>query len=303
MDGIIPLYKEKGMTSFACVSELRGILKMKRIGHSGTLDPNVEGVLPICLGKATKLVDYLMNSGKIYQGSITLGFDTTTEDLDGEVVSTKDVEKPLSNDQIDELLKSFVSEDLIQIPPMYSAVKVNGKRLYEYARNGETVERPERHVQIHYFKQTKASVYDEEKKQQTIFFEVGCGKGTYVRTLAVDFGKKINMPAVMSSLTRIKSGGFNIDETFKLDDIRAAVENDKIDEIVKSIDSALSDFKHLELNDTQWETVKNGGFLSLNVIDTKDDKCVLTYKHAVKAIYYYDENKQVYKPEKMFSNQ
>lgn len=115
MDGIIPLYKEKGMTSFACVSQLRGILKMKRIGHSGTLDPNVEGVLPICLGKGTKLVEYLMNSGKVYQGSITLGFDTTTEDLDGEVVSTKSLEKPLTDDEIDELLNSFVSEDLIQI--------------------------------------------------------------------------------------------------------------------------------------------------------------------------------------------
>ena len=303
MDGIIPLYKEKGMTSFACVSQLRGILKMKRIGHSGTLDPNVEGVLPICLGKGTKLVEYLMNSGKVYQGSITLGFDTTTEDLDGEVVSTKSLEKPLTDDEIDELLNSFVSEDLIQIPPMYSAVKVNGKKLYEYARNGEEVERPERHVQIHYFKQIKDSIYDEDKKQQTIFFEVGCGKGTYVRTLAVDFGKKIDMPAVMSSLTRIKSGGFTIEDTFKISDVKSAVENGTIDDIVKSIDYALTDFKHIELNESQWKIVQNGGFLNSGALGINDDKCVLTFNNEVKALYFYDQNKQIYKPEKMFSNQ
>lgn len=302
MDGIIPLYKEKGMTSFACVSKLRGILKMKRIGHSGTLDPNVEGVLPICLGKATKLVQYLMASGKVYRGSITIGFSTTTEDLDGEVVDTKPFNEKLSDDRINGLLASFVSDDLIQIPPMFSAVKVNGKRLYEYARNHEEVKRPERHVQIKYFKQTKPSEYDAEKHEQKIYFEVGCGKGTYVRTLAVDFGKKIGMPAVMSSLTRINSGGFDISETVKLADIQKAADEGKLDGIVRSLDSALQHFEHIELDDNQWKMVKNGGFLYSNELDAHNNKCVLTYEGGVKALYYWDENKEVYKPEKMFSN-
>jgi tRNA pseudouridine55 synthase len=302
MDGIIPLYKEKGMTSFACVSKLRGILKMKRIGHSGTLDPNVEGVLPICLGKGTKLVDYLMNSGKIYQGSITLGMSTTTEDLDGEIIETKELHKPLKDEEINQLLNSFVSEDLIQIPPMYSAVKVNGKRLYEYARNNEIVERPKRHVKINYFKQIKNSVYDEYKKQQTIYFEVGCGKGTYVRTLAVDFGRKIGMPAVMSSLTRIKSGGFDISETFKLSDVQNAAEHDSLEEVILPIDTALNNFMHIELNTEQWKIVKNGGFLNANVLQSFEHKCVLTYQQKVKAIYYLDELTGLYKPEKMLNN-
>lgn len=302
MDGIIPLYKEKGMTSFACVSKLRGILKMKRIGHSGTLDPNVEGVLPICLGKATKLVQYLMASGKVYRGSITVGFSTTTEDLDGEIIDTKPLNEKLTDDRINELLSSFVSDDLIQIPPMFSAVKVNGKRLYEYARNHEEVERPERHVQIKYFKQIKASEYDSEKHEQTIYFEVGCGKGTYVRTLAVDFGKKIGMPAVMSSLTRIKSGGFDLSETVKLADVQKAADEGKLDDIIRPLDSALQQFKHIEMNDNQWKMVKNGGFLYSNELDANESKCVLTYNGNTKALYYWDKNKQVYKPEKMFSN-
>lgn len=302
MDGIIPLYKEAGMTSFACVSKMRGILKMKRIGHSGTLDPNVEGVLPICLGKGTKLVDYLMSSGKIYQGSITLGFSTTTEDLDGEVIATKKLFKPLNDEKINQLLNTFVSEDLIQIPPMYSAVKVNGKRLYEYARNNETVERPERHVQIKYFKQIKSSVYDADKKQQTIYFEVGCGKGTYVRTLAVDFGKKIGMPAVMSSLIRTKSGGFNIAETFKLSDVENAARNGTLEDVVLPIDTVLKNLVHIELNMDQWKIVQNGGFLSAAILQLDEKKCVLRYEKKVKAIYYLDEITGLYKPEKMFSN-
>lgn len=140
MDGIIPINKERGMTSHDVVAKVRGILRTKKVGHSGTLDPSVDGVLPVCVGRATKVVDYLMRFGKTYQGSITLGLATTTEDLDGEVVERHPLSKPLTDAQIDAALKQMTGE-LTQIPPMYSAVKVNGRKLYEYARAGETVER------------------------------------------------------------------------------------------------------------------------------------------------------------------
>ncbi|TPR20037.1 tRNA pseudouridine(55) synthase TruB [Apilactobacillus timberlakei] len=302
LNGIVPLFKEKGMTSFDCIRKMRGILKMKKIGHSGTLDPNVDGVLPICIGNGTKVVDYLMSSGKVYRGSITLGFSTTTEDLDGDVVDRKSLKKKLSNEKINELLNSFVSDDLIQIPPMYSAIKVNGRRLYEYARNNEKVERPEHHVQINYFKQIKDSFYDSKKHEQTIYFEVGCGKGTYVRTLAVDFGKKIGMPAVMSNLTRIKSGNFTIDQTFKLSDVEDAMHKDNIDSVMYSIDHALLQYKHVEMSDSQWKLVQNGVWLRPDELDINDEKCVLTYKKDIKALYYFSKDKQAFKPEKMFSN-
>lgn len=141
MEGILPLWKERGLTSHDCVFKLRKILHMKKIGHSGTLDPDVDGILPICVGRATKVVEFLTDSGKVYEGEITLGYSTTTEDASGEIVDLTPVEKVLSNELIDSTMQTFIGE-ITQIPPMYSAVKVNGKRLYEYARNGETVERP-----------------------------------------------------------------------------------------------------------------------------------------------------------------
>ncbi|MSE04972.1 tRNA pseudouridine(55) synthase TruB, partial [Lactobacillus salivarius] len=143
MDGILPLYKERGMTSNDAVIKCRKIFKTRKIGHSGTLDPEVDGVLPICVGKATKVVNYLMDSGKVYKGEITLGFATTTEDLEGEVISKVKLSEPFSDEKINEILSSFIG-DIIQVPPIYSAIKVNGKKLYEYARAGEKVDIPER---------------------------------------------------------------------------------------------------------------------------------------------------------------
>ncbi|WP_034994672.1 tRNA pseudouridine(55) synthase TruB, partial [Liquorilactobacillus vini] len=153
MDGIIPLYKEKGMTSSDCVRHCRQILKMKRVGHSGTLDPNVNGVLPVCIGKATKVVNYLMDFGKVYTGEITFGLATVTEDLDGEIIAQERLTKPFSLKQIDQAMKKLTG-DLIQIPPLYSAIKVNGRRLYNYARLGIPVERPKRKIKVNYFRQS-----------------------------------------------------------------------------------------------------------------------------------------------------
>lgn len=147
-EGILPLWKEKGMTSHDCVFKLRKILKMKRIGHTGTLDPSVEGVLPICLGQATKVSEYIMDQGKTYVATISIGTSTTTEDADGDIVENDLTPKSFSRAKILEVLAELTGE-ITQIPPMYSAVKVNGKKLYEYAREGKEVERPSRKVTIH----------------------------------------------------------------------------------------------------------------------------------------------------------
>ena len=295
LDGIIPLYKERGMTSFDCVSRLRRILHTKKIGHSGTLDPNVDGVLPICVGQATKVVEFLMASGKQYVGELLVGEATTTQDLDGEVVAQKPVTVPIAEDTIRKAMQELTG-DIVQIPPMYSAIKVNGKKLYEYARAGETVERPKRHVHIERFEMT-ASSYDEKNQQQRIRFVVDCSKGTYVRTLAYDLAKELGYPGVMSSLTRTKSGGFELDQTLSLTDIQDAMEAQIMNRYVYPMDYALKSYPHAELSDAQWKKVQNGGWLS--DLDTKDQEVALTYQGEVKALYQLKDH--VYKPLKMLS--
>ncbi|CAM2817577.1 tRNA pseudouridine(55) synthase TruB [Dellaglioa algida] len=298
MDGIIPLFKERGMTSHDCVFKCRGIFQTKKVGHSGTLDPNVDGVLPICIGKATKTVNYLMNSGKVYRGEITLGFSTETEDLDGETIEEKDILKPFEADEIDAVMKQMTGT-MIQIPPMFSAVKVNGRRLYDYARKGETVERPEREITVTSFIQTKPAEYDTENKRQKIYFEVACGKGTYVRTLAVDLGKELGVPAVMSDLTRLESGGFRIDKAFTLDQLNEAKANGTLESLLYPIDAALTSFKKYELTDEQWAIVKNGGFLA---IDSFNDEpmVALVYENKIRCLYRLNSEKNRYQSETMF---
>lgn len=283
------------MTSFDCVSRLRRILHTKKIGHSGTLDPNVDGVLPICVGQATKVVEFLMASGKQYVGELLVGEATTTQDLDGEVVAQKPVTAPIAEDTIRKAMQELTG-DIVQIPPMYSAIKVNGKKLYEYARAGETVERPKRHVHIERFEMT-ASSYDEKNQQQRIRFVVDCSKGTYVRTLAYDLAKELGYPGVMSSLTRTKSGGFELDQTLSLTDIQDAMEAQIMNRYVYPMDYALKSYPHAELSDAQWKKVQNGGWLS--DLDTKDQEVALTYQGEVKALYQLKDH--VYKPLKMLS--
>lgn len=295
MDGIIPINKERGMTSHDVVAKVRGILRTKKVGHSGTLDPSVDGVLPICVGRATKVVDYLMGFGKVYQGSITLGFSTTTEDLDGEVVETKKLGEPLTNEQINQTLTAMTGT-LVQIPPMYSAVKVKGRKLYEYARAGETVERPQRQIKVYDFVQTRPSIFDAEKGQQTIYFKVSCGKGTYVRTLAVDFGRHFGLPAVMSDLSRLASGGFKIEECLTLSDLEQARDEDRLSTVIQPLDRALDNFNTITISDVEWEIVKNGGFLNR---PQTDEIIALKYNGNIQALYQYDANRQNYIPKKM----
>lgn len=298
MDGIIPLYKPKGMTSFDCVAKIRHILHQKKVGHSGTLDPNVDGVLPICVGKATKVVNYLMNSGKVYEGSVTLGFSTTTEDLDGEVIDEKNLDKPFRECEIDNAMEQLTGE-ITQIPPIYSAVKVNGKKLYEYARQGIEVKRPERKVTIYTFERTGQGTFDSKKGTQTIPFRVQCSKGTYIRTLAVSLGKILGVPGVMTQLTRISSGGFKLAETVTFEQLNQAVMTQTLSTLVRPIDFALKDYPHFALSEDLWMRVQNGAILKRSNFDQPKQATsilALTYHDRVQALYQYDSKRAAYRP-------
>lgn len=303
MNGVIALYKERGMTSHDCVSRLRRILHTKKVGHTGTLDPNVDGVLPICIGSATKLSNLLMESGKKYRGSITIGFATETEDLYGKTIEQKALLEPLTDDQITATLAQLTGE-IQQIPPMYSAVKVNGRKLYEYAREGIEIERAPRTVNIQKFVQTMPSYYDEANQTQTIYFEVWCSKGTYVRTLAVDFGKLIGMPSVMSNLTRIKSGGFEIEQTSSLAEVEAAMVNEQPDSVIHSLEETLQDYFRVDLTDPEFNYVSDGRFLRFDRISDIQKHAVVALYHQgkVKALYELDNQINQYRPYKMFLN-
>ncbi|MDH6363035.1 tRNA pseudouridine55 synthase [Enterococcus sp. PF1-24] len=305
MDGILPLWKERGMTSHDCVFKLRKILKTKKVGHGGTLDPDVDGVLPICIGKGTKVIEYLTDSGKIYQGEIMLGFSTTTEDVSGEIVEITSLQQPFTEAEIDEVMASFIGE-ITQIPPMYSAVKVNGKRLYEYARNGETVERPQRKAKIESFRRIGAAVWLPEKQQQSWRFEVVCGKGTYVRTLAVDTGKKLGVAAHMSDLTRTASGGFTKEQAKTLAEVAAAMENQRIDDILLPIETAMAEFPRVDLSLELWEKVKNGVPLAKSILGIEADyqeEVALFYQDLLVSVYKEHPTKvNILKPSKVLRN-
>lgn len=305
MDGIIALWKERGMTSHDCVFKLRRILQMKKIGHGGTLDPDVDGVLPICIGKGTKVIEYMQDNHKVYEGEITLGYATTTEDKSGETVDKMDVLNPLSVDEIDAAMAQMVGE-ITQIPPMYSAVKVKGKRLYEYAREGIEVERPIRKAQIFSFERTSAPSYNKEKRTQSWRFKVVCGKGTYVRTLSVDTGLLLGYPAHMSDLTRTASGGLDKNQALTLDQIKTLVEASDWG-FVHPIERAFeSGFNTIELTDEQYALVKNGVFLKRSLFPkvNSNEPIPVFYQGLVVGIYeVHPTKKDMLKPSKILRNE
>ncbi|MEC2073150.1 tRNA pseudouridine(55) synthase TruB [Alkalihalophilus marmarensis] len=239
IEGILPLLKPAGMTSHDCVMKIRRLYQTKKVGHTGTLDPDVVGVLPICIGKATKVAQYMSDYSKTYVGEVTIGISTTTEDASGEVVETKDVNKPWSKEDIIALLDSFKGE-ITQIPPMYSAVKVNGKKLYEYARANQTVERPKRKVRIHRLELTSDLVLNETSNTFSFSFEVECSKGTYVRTLAVDLGKALGFPAHMSHLKRTASGPFTTEVCTSLSELEEMEGVDERVKVLRPLDEAIA---------------------------------------------------------------
>lgn len=299
MNGIIPLYKPGGMTSFQCVSKIRHLLNIKKVGHSGTLDPDVDGVLPICVGSATKVASYLMKFGKIYQGSITLGLATDTEDLSGQIVNKHHLKKPFPEQRIISKMTTFERSHLVQIPPMYSAIRVNGKHLYQYAREGIKVRRPKHVVSVKSFKPVKHSTFNSERGTQTIYFEIICGKGTYIRCMATDLGRKLGVPSVMSKLTRVKSGNFTIQQTITFGKIKEYVKNHDYS-FMHPIEHTLPYVHIFNLSSSQWKRVKNGAFLYPDEVPGYQS-LILKYNHDTKALYGHDIKRKCYRPIKMFN--
>ena len=257
LNGILNVYKEAGWTSFDVVAKLRGILKTKKIGHGGTLDPSVTGVLPVAVGKSTRLLEYMEAAGKIYEGEVTIGFSTETEDADGEVVSKTPVERELTESEIDSVMKNFIGK-IKQIPPMYSAVKINGKKLYEYARAGQTVDRPAREITIKSFVRTSPVMTDEAAGLVRFSFKVECSKGTYVRTLAVDLAEQLGYAGHMSKLQRTASNGLMIKDAVKLSEIEAAMEAGVLSSLMYPAEYAVSDLPRVILTADQFEMTRVG---------------------------------------------
>lgn len=299
--GILVIWKEKGMTSHDVVFKLRKILKMKKIGHTGTLDPQVEGILVLCLGKATKVVQLLTDSSKEYLGQITLGIATETEDAYGQIIKQEFIKAPLDTDVIDEMMASFVGE-IKQIPPMYSAVKVNGKRLYEYARQGLEVERPERTAQIYRLERLNQPVYNDKAGTITWNFKVKCGKGTYIRTLAVDMGVALGYPAHMSQLVRTASGDYRQEDAWTLEEIQNLMENDHLEAAILPLETALKNLKSINISDSDYDKIKNGQVLAANYFNQEiDEATVLYYQQRALAIYQQHPHKSgLIKPQIMF---
>ncbi|SHF52598.1 tRNA pseudouridine(55) synthase TruB [Ornithinibacillus halophilus] len=296
MNGILPLWKPRGMTSHDCVVKIRRLYKTKKVGHTGTLDPEVEGVLPICIGQATKIVPFLTDTKKTYIGEVTLGKSTTTEDDQGESVELKQVDKVFSKQEIENVLKSFEGT-ITQIPPMYSAVKVNGKKLYEYARNNETVERPKREVTIY-----DLMLLSLDSEQHRVKLQVVCSKGTYIRTLCVDIGKKLGFPAHMSDLIRTQTGSIEKEDTFDFRTIEKAVENGKEKDLLLPLVRGIDHLDILSVDEATKNRVIVGQKLERPNKVFTTDPFVVMYEQQLLAIYQiHPEKPNQIKPVRVFN--
>lgn len=299
INGILPLWKEKGMTSHDCVFKLRKILKTKKVGHTGTLDPEVDGVLPICIGNTTKVAEYITDQGKTYEAEVAIGFSTETEDATGQMVERNPDEKKITRSQLLSALEGLTGE-ITQIPPMYSAVKVNGKKLYEYARAGIAVERPVRKAQIDSIELLDSS---EEWMGFDIHFRIRiqCGKGTYIRTLAVQIGEALGYPAHMSELTRTQSGKFKREDCFTLAEVEEIAQNEKVEGILKPLSYALSAFPAVEVESADFFAMKNGQVMDMHPLLETNRLLVFTTNGNPFALYKkHPEKTGKMKPEKMF---
>ena len=284
-EGILPIYKQRG-TSHDVVFKARKILKMKKIGHAGTLDPEVDGVLLLLLGGATKVSDYAMDLGKSYRAEVCLGIKTTTEDLTGEVLEECNV-SDIDINKIKDILQTLIGE-IEQTPPIYSAVKVKGKKLYEYARAGKfDVKIPSRKVNIYDVEFIEGSDYYRDSK---FYFSINisCGKGTYVRTIATDIGKKLNLPSTMSKLTRTRSGKIELDNCLTLSEVEQLLEKNKLEEKLLKKEYALEEYQFVEIPKFRAQQVMNGLRFRKNQFPDYDftDGIVFTYENEAIAIYY-----------------
>ncbi|SFE38181.1 tRNA pseudouridine synthase B [Alteribacillus iranensis] len=281
-EGIIPLYKPKGMTSHDCVMKMRKLLRTKKVGHTGTLDPDVEGVLPICVGRATKVVEYVTDMPKEYEAEVTLGVSTTTEDASGEVIAEKDIPPTLSKENIVVTLHKFKGKQS-QVPPMYSAVKINGKKLYEYAREGIEIERPARDIEVYRITFIENSI-QQVHHRMSFRFIVTCSKGTYIRTLCTDIGKELGYPAHMSDLTRTRSGPFMLERTLTFEEIENRKNEGLLEQVLVPITEGLIHLPHIEVNESMKGKILHGQVLSANN-ETPNEPFVFSYKGEALAVY------------------
>jgi tRNA pseudouridine55 synthase len=250
LSGILPVKKPQGWTSFDVIGKLRGVTRIKRLGHGGTLDPMAEGVLPVFVGKATKCCDILPDKRKEYKAGFKFGLTSDTEDITGKILT--ECEAPVTLAQIEEILPQFVG-DIMQLPPMYSAVKVGGKKLYQLAREGKTAERTPRKARVYGIKIT---AYDEAAREGS--FDIDCGQGTYVRTVIADMGVKLGAGGVMTSLVRTRSNGITLDKCLTIDEIAEICAEGRLEEILMPVDKAFEIYPEATLH--KWETslYKNG---------------------------------------------
>ncbi|WP_342534089.1 tRNA pseudouridine(55) synthase TruB [Lysinibacillus sp. FSL K6-0057] len=299
MNGILPLWKERGMTSHDCVFKLRKILRTKKVGHTGTLDPGVEGVLPICIGQATRIAEYLTDAGKTYEAIISIGRTTTTEDAEGETVEENLTIKKFSREQLLEVLASLTGV-IEQTPPMFSAVKVNGKRLYEYARKGESVERPTRQVTI-YDLELLDELAQYEGQEITFPVRIACSKGTYIRTLAVQIGEALGYPAHMKELVRTASGTFTQDNCFTLAQVAELMGAEQVATCILPVEYALADYPYIEITNANEKEIFNGQVLPADALLNSHDKIVYGINGKAVAVYQAHPTKDgLMKPHKMF---
>ena len=296
-NGVINVYKEKGYTSHDVVAKMRGILKQKKIGHTGTLDPDAEGVLPVCLGQGTKLCDMLTDKTKTYQAVMLLGTETDTQDTTGTVLSQKPVEA--GPEAVTEAVLSFQGR-YDQIPPMYSALKVNGKKLYELARAGKEVERQARPVEI-------SDIRIDEIHLPRVTMTVSCSKGTYIRTLCYDIGRKLGCGGCMEKLLRTRVGQFELKDSLKLGEIEELAHSGRIEEHIVSVETVFSSYGKLRMQ-PQWDSLLHNGNpftaektdVAPDVTVTADPVRVYDSRGHFLGIYKYEEEKQRYQPQKMF---
>ncbi|TXK81934.1 tRNA pseudouridine(55) synthase TruB [Paenibacillus sp. N3.4] len=259
LEGILPVWKPEGFTSHDVVAKVRGILGIKRIGHTGTLDPQVTGVLPLCIGRATRMVEYIQELPKQYEAVLRIGLSTDTEDMTGKVLEEVD-QVVLDEKRVMDVLLSFVGE-IEQVPPMFSAVKVDGKRLYELAREGKEVERKSRKVTIH---DMEIMHLDLEQQHPEIQFRVTCSKGTYIRTLCVDIGKALGYPAVMKSLIRTSTGSLRQEQCLSFDQIKHYNSQGSLQEHMIPMDQAIAHIPSITLNEMESVHVVQGKRIAMS---------------------------------------
>ena len=296
INGIVIIEKEAGFTSHDVVAKLRGICGQRKIGHTGTLDPEATGVLPVCLGSATKLCDMLTDRDKEYVAELLLGVETDTQDTTGEVLARRPVE--VSESEVRRACESFVGQ-YDQVPPMYSALKVNGKKLYELAREGKEVERKARTVVIQELEILEFSL-------PVVKFRVKCSKGTYIRTLCADIGEKLGCGGTMKSLRRTKAGSFTIEEAYTLGKLQQKKEEGTLLEAIRPVDSVFLDCPLLHVNSEGSVLLENGNPITPAMTMEKEryerGEWVRFYRQdgSFAGIYAYDGEKRKYMPVKMF---